>query len=83
VIAPSSSSPLDNTLVDVVYLSRTSPLKAGQKVVTSGLGGVFPPGIPVGQIVDFHTIDYGLYNEARLKLEVKMNTLEEVWVKLP
>jgi rod shape-determining protein MreC len=83
VIAPSSSSPLDNTLVDLVYLSRSSPLKAGQKVVTSGLGGVFPPGILVGQIVDFHTIDYGLYNEARLKLEVKMNTLEEVWVKLP
>jgi len=83
VIAPSSSSPLDNTLVDVVYLSRSSPLKAGQKVVTSGLGGVFPPGILVGQIVDFHTIDFGLYNEARLKLEVKMNTLEEVWVKVP
>ena len=83
VIAPSSSSPLDNTLVDLTYLSRSSPLKAGYKVMTSGLGGVFPPGILVGQIVDFRTIDYGLYNEARVKLEVKMNTLEEVWVKLP
>jgi rod shape-determining protein MreC len=83
VIAPSSSSPLDNTLVDLTYLSRSSPLKAGQRVLTSGLGGVFPKDILVGQIVDFRTIDYGLYNEARVKLEVKMNTLEEVWVKLP
>jgi rod shape-determining protein MreC len=83
VIAPSSSSPLDNTLVDVLYLSRSSQLKAGQRVWTSGSGGIFPPGILVGQIVDFRMIDYGLYNEARVKLEVKMNTLEEVWVRLP
>ena len=83
IIAPSSSSPLDNTLVDVLYLSRASPPKAGQRVWTSGAGGTFPPGILVGQIVDFRTIDYGLYNEARIKLEVKMNTIEEVWVKVP
>jgi rod shape-determining protein MreC len=82
IIAPSSSSPLDNTLVDLAYLSRSSQLKAGQRVLTSGLGGVFPPGIPVGQIVDFRSMDFGLYNEARLKLQVKMNALEEVWVIL-
>jgi rod shape-determining protein MreC len=83
VIAPSSSGLLDNTLVDLSFLSRSSQVKAGQRVVTSGLGGVFPKGILVGQIVDLRTIDYGLYKEARVKLEVKMNTLEEVWVKLP
>lgn len=83
IIAPSSASPLDNTLVDLVYLSRGMPLKAGQRVWTSGLGGIFPPGILVGQVVDFRSIDYGLYNAARVKLEVKMNTLDEVWVKLP
>jgi len=26
---------------------------------------------------------YGLYKEARVSLAVKMNALEEVWVKLP
>jgi rod shape-determining protein MreC len=83
VIAPSSSSPLDNTLVDLSFLSRSSQLKAGQRVSTSGLGGIFPKGIRVGQIVDFRPIDFGLYNEARVKLEVNMNTLEEVWVILP
>ncbi len=83
ILAPSSSSPLDNTLVDLAYLSRSTQLKAGQRVLTSGLGGIFPAGIQVGQIVDFRSIDYGLYNEARVRLEVKMNTLEEVWVILP
>jgi rod shape-determining protein MreC len=83
VIAPASSSPLDDTLVDLGFLSRSSQLKAGQKVVTSGLGGIFPQGIVVGQIVDFHPVGYGLYTEARVKLQVKMNTLEEVWVKVP
>jgi hypothetical protein len=52
-------------------------------VVTSGDGGVFPPGILVGQIADFRTMGYGLYREARVSLAVKMNSLEEVWVKTP
>jgi rod shape-determining protein MreC len=66
-----------------VYLPRNSHLRAGQKVVTSGEGGIFPKNIVVGQLVDFRSVDYGLYNEARVKLAVRMNTLEEVWVKLP
>jgi rod shape-determining protein MreC len=83
VIAPASSSPLDNIIVDLSYLSRNSTLRAGQRVVTSGLGGVFPKGIMVGQIVDFRNIGFGLYNEARVKLAARMNALEEVWVVLP
>jgi rod shape-determining protein MreC len=83
MIAPASSSPLDNVIVDLSYLSRSSPLRAGQRVVTSGQGGVFPKGILVGHIVDFRTIGYGLYNEARVRVAVKMNALEEVFVKLP
>ena len=69
--------------MDLSYLSRSSPLRAGQRVVTSGQGGVFPKGILVGHIVDFRTIGYGLYNEARVRVAVKMNALEEVFVKLP
>lgn len=83
VIAPATSSPLDSSLVDLGYLSRGSQIKAGQKVVTSGLGKIFPPDIVVGQVVDFRSIGYGLYMEARVKLAVEMNSLQEVWVKLP
>lgn len=83
LIAPSSSSPLDDTLVELAYLSRNSKLLAGQQVVTSGQGGIFPAGIVVGQVADVRTVGYGLYKEARVSLAVKMNALEEVWVKMP
>jgi rod shape-determining protein MreC len=83
VIAPSSSSPLDNIMVDLGFLSRNSALRPGQRVVTSGLGGIFPKGLYIGQIVDHRSVDFGLYNEARVRVAVKMNSIEEVWVKLP
>jgi rod shape-determining protein MreC len=80
MIAPASSSPLDETLVELSYISRNSKLAPGQVVVTSGQGGVFPKGIVVGQIADFRSVGYGLYKEAMVRLAVKMNRLEEVWV---
>jgi len=83
VIAPSSSSPLDNIIVDLGYLSRNHIPRAGQRVVTSGYGGVFPKGILIGLVVDSRSVGYGLYHEARVKVAVRLNALEEVWVKLP
>jgi rod shape-determining protein MreC len=83
VIEAKSSSPLDSTLVDLSYLSRNAKITVGMPVVTSGLGGIFPPGIVVGEIADVRTIGYGLYREARVSLAVKMNSLEEVFVKMP
>jgi rod shape-determining protein MreC len=58
-------------------------LKPGQRVLSSGQGGIFPRGIPVGTIVDTKPVDYGLSMEARVKLLVDMGTLEEVWVLTP
>jgi rod shape-determining protein MreC len=85
VIAPATAGGLDSSIVDVGYLSRNAlgQLKAGQRVLTSGLGNVFPSGILVGQLVDSRSVDYGLYTAARVKLAVDMDSLEEVWVKLP
>lgn len=82
VIAPSSVNPLDASIVDLGYLSRNSVLKPDQLVVTSGYGGTFPKGIPVGRLIDYQTIGYGLYTEARVKLSVNLGALENVWVIL-
>jgi rod shape-determining protein MreC len=71
---------LDNTLADLTYLSGTAILKPGQAVITSGLGGVFPKGIPIGQIVDSRPVEFGLYTQARVKLGANLGTLEQVWV---
>lgn len=78
-----ASGPLETELVVLGYLSRTANLKPGQSVVTSGEGGIFPPGIPVGKIVDVQPVDYGARVEARVRLAANLNALEEVWVMFP
>ncbi|RDD63610.1 rod shape-determining protein MreC [Ferruginivarius sediminum] len=35
----------------LVYLPEEAEVAVGQRIVTSGHGGVFPPGLPVGEIV--------------------------------
>jgi rod shape-determining protein MreC len=79
----SSGGLFDGSFVELSYLSRNANLKPGQTVVTSGLGGFFPKGIPIGKIVDTRQVDYGLYVEAQVKLAVNLGALEEVWVMLP
>ncbi len=78
-----ASGPLDNSLVQLGFLATSANLKSGQTVVTSGLGGVFPQGIPVGKIVDAQTVEYGLSVEARVKLNANLGALEQVWVLFP
>jgi rod shape-determining protein MreC len=79
----SASGPLDTSLVDLTYLSGGASLKAGQNVITSGLGGVFPRGIPIGQVVDSRPVEFGLYTEARVKLSADLGALDQVWVLFP
>lgn len=37
-------------LTELLYLPRDSDVKVGDRVVTSGHGGVFPAGLPVGEV---------------------------------
>lgn len=83
VIAPADTGPIDNTIVDLKYLSSNSALKTGHQVLTSGLANLFPQGILVGQIADVRTVQFGLHLEARVRLAARLNTLEEVFVLLP
>lgn len=78
-----ASGPLDNSLVDLTYLSGNADVKAGENVVTSGEGGIFPRGILIGQIVDSQSVEFGLYTEARVKLSANLGGLEQVWVLFP
>jgi rod shape-determining protein MreC len=76
----SASGPLDSSLADLTYLSGTADVKPGQTVVTSGIGGVFPKGIPLGQIVDAAPVNFGLYTQARVKLSANLGSLEDVLI---
>jgi rod shape-determining protein MreC len=82
VIVPNAAGSWKNQFVELGYLSRNAELKPGQAVITSGLGGIFPPGILIGRIADMRSMD-GLYVEARVKLAVNFSALEEVFVLMP
>lgn len=83
VIFSTSASVFEQSLIEFNYLSRNSPIAPGQRVVTSGDGGIFPKGIYIGEIADFRSVGYGLYLEARVKLAVNLKQLEQVWIILP
>lgn len=78
-----STDPLDNSLVTLGFLSKNAKLTPGENVMTSGLGGIFPAGIPIGKVADSRAVDYGLYTEARVKLAVNLGSVDEVWVLFP
>jgi rod shape-determining protein MreC len=78
-----SSGPLESEFVEMGYMTRNAILKPGQSVVTSGNGGIFPGGIPIGKVVDSEAVDYGLRVAARVKLAANLDALEKVWVMVP
>jgi rod shape-determining protein MreC len=74
------SGPLESSIVEMAYLSRTADLKPGQNVWTSGLGGIFPKDILIGKVLDSRSEDYGMSSVARVKLAANLSALDEVWV---
>jgi rod shape-determining protein MreC len=80
IVTGSSPGSFDYQMVDLTYLPLNPDIKAGQRVVTSGLGVDFPPGIIIGKLADIRSVGHGLYQEARVILAANLNQLEEVWV---
>lgn len=80
VIQPNRATVLDPSLVTLAFLPPRSGVQPGHTIVTSGLGGVFPKGIPIGTVVDTQPAENHLYFEARVKLAVDTSRLEEVLV---
>ncbi|MBM7605750.1 rod shape-determining protein MreC [Metabacillus crassostreae] len=55
-------------------------LEVGQKVTTAGLGGVFPGGIMIGEIIEIEPDSYGLDQMAYIKPTANFYDLDRVWV---
>lgn len=64
----------------LTYLPEAVPIIEGDRVVTSGHGGVFPPGIPVGKISDIRRTEDGQVIAATVEPFVNWNRLELVRV---
>jgi rod shape-determining protein MreC len=78
VVGPAGS--LDSEFVELDYLTRNANLKPGQAVRTSGIGGIFPRDLLIGQVVETRSVEYGLNTVAVVKLAANLSAIEEVWV---
>jgi rod shape-determining protein MreC len=62
-----------------VYASASAP----KRIATSGLGGVYPPGLTIGQIVHVEPSEDGLFKTGEVALDPRLAELTEVTVLVP
>jgi len=76
LVASGANSPT----LEVRYLSVGSDVTEGERVISSGLGGVFPKGLLVGTMTDIKKEGDSLFLSARLEPAVDLNGIEEALV---
>ncbi len=64
----------------VDFVSKDAKLEKGDKVVTSGLGGIFPKGIYVGKVKRVVKRPYSLFKDIKVESPVEFAKLEEVLI---
>lgn len=64
----------------IEYIGDTSEIKVGDKVKTSGAGGIYPRGLSIGEVVDILNDEYSQGTYALVKTTVDINTVENVMV---
>lgn len=64
------------------YVSRATAVPPNEMVVTSGQGGVFPPGIVVGRLVTLRS-GTAIFREGTVRLTADLSRVEEVLILLP
>ncbi len=62
----------------MTFIPLGAPVREGDIVLTSGLGGNFPPDLPIGQVTSISTSE--LYQEAQVRSLINFDTLEIVLV---
>jgi len=62
-----------------VYVMAGPP----RRLVTSGLGGEFPPGLTIGEVVKVAPSTDGLFKTGEVRLDPRLNELSEVTVWVP
>jgi rod shape-determining protein MreC len=63
---------------ELKFITRDQPVKVGEKVITSGMDGVYPKGILVGEVFRVSSGGAGLFQNIEVKQAVDLAGLEEV-----
>ncbi len=65
----------------MTYVNRDAKIKPGEPVISSGFGGIFPKGIPIGSVTRAEiNKQTGMYQDVEIKPAVNFRLLEEVIV---
>lgn len=64
--------------LQVKHVPQNSPLREGEVLVTSGLAGLFPEGLPIAQVTQVNVSDLSLFKSVQARPLVNVERLEEV-----
>jgi rod shape-determining protein MreC len=70
----------DGTVLTLMNVPVESRVDVGERVVTSGLGGIFPGGLLIGTITDVKEDPHALFKSVTLKPSARLDRLEEVFI---
>ena len=71
-----------NKLLQLEYLPQNSDIRVGDTLVTSGLGGRFPVGYPVGTVISVNTSPGNTFSEVKVEPTANIQTSREVLLVL-
>ena len=69
--------------LEFVPLDITASPAAPRRLVTSGLGGIFPPGLVIGDVTSLEPSADGLFKIGEVTLDQRLGSLTEVTVLVP
>jgi len=70
----------NSNLCKMDYVSRAAYIKFNDMVITSGQGGVFPPGLLIGTVIKSYALESSAYQRAIVKPVIDYNLVENVFV---
>jgi rod shape-determining protein MreC len=68
-------------IVQMQFIHKDTPVRVGDEVVASGLGGVFPRDVLIGYVESVKIEENGLYQEAELLPQAVVNLTDVVFVR--
>lgn len=64
------------------FTVKDEDVKVGDMVISSGIGGVFPKGLPIGEVTMVKKGEYGVFQTIEVRPTVNIGKLEEMLVLL-
>ena len=69
--------------IEMRQINQHAKIKIGDRVISSGLGGLYPKGILIGWVSEIRHQRHELFKTAILESAVDFNSIEEVFVIIP